>query len=196
MKRALRGGPSPQQVIIDKAKQFGNSGIKKQQGTTRIIYDSLALDGSQEYRFFEDTNTRAYPLTNLDGNGQLGVGEVMTVERAYFSIWDYAPGTTDINSVRDLALGTDPVFAKGELDLQITESRVIKKLPMLSFFPEFNKNGASATYNNFEFDTQLVIQPLLNFSVRVRSQGVTTADTYLQMTIEGVGSLLSPKHPM
>jgi hypothetical protein len=45
---------TPQNKIVGVNNKFGNTNIKNQQGTTRVIFDSLPLDGSTELRFFEN----------------------------------------------------------------------------------------------------------------------------------------------
>jgi hypothetical protein len=59
--------------------------LKDQQGTSRIIYDSITSYWvKQFYRFFEDSTTRAFPLTNTGSDGKkLGVGDTM-VESVQF----------------------------------------------------------------------------------------------------------------
>jgi hypothetical protein len=44
---------TPQQKIVGVNNKFGNTNIKNQQGTTRVLYDSLPLDGRTNFRFFE-----------------------------------------------------------------------------------------------------------------------------------------------
>jgi len=60
---------TPQRKLIANTDKFNNAGIKKQQGTTRAIYDSLPLDGRTNFRFFEESNNRNFPLTNTGADG-------------------------------------------------------------------------------------------------------------------------------
>ena len=53
MLQRSRAGVSPQTKAIGINDKFGNTGIKKQQGSTIVKYDTLPLDGRTEYRFFE-----------------------------------------------------------------------------------------------------------------------------------------------
>ena len=48
---------TPQQKMVAVNNRFGNTNIAQQQGTTRVIYDSLPLDGRTNFRFFENANT-------------------------------------------------------------------------------------------------------------------------------------------
>lgn len=187
-----RGAVGAQRKIINNADKFNNAGIKKQQGTTRVIYDSLLLDGSTEFRFFEGSNNRNFPLTNMGADGnKLSVGGAMAIERAYFSIFTY--NGTNVTSIVPL----DTLFPDlmiGELGIELANRLVLKQVPALSFTPDFNKNATFDSYNNFEFDTQLVIQPLLQFAFPFKTNtNVAVLNTYLRLTVEGVGAIIAPK---
>lgn len=183
---------SPQNKIIRTNDKFGNKGIKKQQGTTRLIYDQLPIDGRTEFRFFEDVNARVFPRTNLQQN-QLNVGEALVIERGYLMTaaedpvaftWILAPMT----------IGAFPNIAMGEMIIDITTQKVMKPIPVMSFFPQVNKSAYHQDYTNFEFNTQLVIPPLLEFVavLRVPIQPAIV-NTDLRWTMGGVGAILAPK---
>jgi len=192
----LRRSVTPQQKIIHTNRKLGNKGIKRQQGTTRILYDSLEIDGRQDFRFFEGSNNRDFPLTNSGSNGnQLGVGETLAVERAYFNAFSVNPITSlIIMFFIPLNGGAFDQIATGELTFEVANSKVIKPIPLLSFYPEFNKNAYHVEYNNFEFDTQIVIPPLLEFVFPIRTSfQPAVADNFLRFTVEGVGSIIAPR---
>jgi len=194
MKRVYGGGVSPQQKLLSVNKKLGNLGIRGQQGTTRQIYDGILIDGQTLYRFFRDAKSKKFPFTNLNEN-RLAVGETMAVERAYFmvAIFNAAGSVLNLES----AFFIDNNFTFGDLNFTIGTSEVIKPTKMTSFAATFNKNAPFDNYNNFEFDTQLVIPPLLEFeSVLELPVGVAadaTNDAFLFMVLEGVGSLIAPK---
>ena len=52
MKEYTAGRITPQMKNIAVNSKFGNTGIKAQQGSTVIKYDSLPFDGRTEFRFF------------------------------------------------------------------------------------------------------------------------------------------------
>jgi hypothetical protein len=84
MKGIIQSRVTPQQKMVAVNNKFGNSNIKNQQGTTRVIYDSLPLDGRTTFRFFENANNRTFPLTNIGSEGnRLEVGSTFTIEKAY-----------------------------------------------------------------------------------------------------------------
>ena len=87
---------------------------------------------------------------------------------------------------------------RGEFGFAIANSEVIKNMPILSWIPDFNKNANQEDYNNFEFDTQLVIPPLLEFVATLRLPSLTaalpgTSTFQLRLTIEGAGAIIAPR---
>lgn len=190
MQRTVFNTVSPQQKMIMDANKFGNRGLKKQQGTTRIIYDSLPNDGRVEFRFFEGVGTRVFPFTNLTEN-KLSVGEMMTIERVYLLVF---------NSLAGIVANIDTVEASPGLNgatFQFNQANVdiVKPIPVASFLADFNKLSRHADATNFEMDTQLVIQPLLEFKALVRaSSSETVVNQFVRLVIEGAGSILAPRN--
>lgn len=190
MKSQIINPVSPQQKMIMDANKFGNRGIKKQQGTTRVIYDSLAHDGRTEFRFFEGVGTRVFPFTNLTEN-KLSVGEIMVVERMYLMVFTSIAGVpsaiVDITANPDLE-GATLELSQGNVD-------IVKPIPVASFIAIFNKDARHAGYSNFEMDTQLVIQPLIEFNAIVRaSSSEVVANQFVRLVIEGAGAILAPRN--
>ena len=70
----------PQNKIVDVNNSLGNKFVRKMQGTTKIVYDTLPIDGSGEYVFFRDTNSRTFPFTNVKSDS-LPVAESLSVQR-------------------------------------------------------------------------------------------------------------------
>jgi len=126
---------TPQQKMVAVNNRFGNTNIKNQQGTTRVIYDSLPLNGQTEFRFFENANSRQYPLTNIGSEGnRLNVGETFALEKIYFAIivQDADTGAvTTFNTFPVLPYGN---WAKGEFSFEIANSQVVKQIPMDTFW--------------------------------------------------------------
>jgi len=187
------GRVTPQSKGLHVAQEMGNRNIAKQQGTSRIIYDTLPVNGATEYRFFEGTAGRTFPFTNLDANsGKLNVGEIMVLETAQLTIITVDAVTGNITALADIS--TVPAFLGGEISFMIGESQVLKRLALQNFSGDFNKDGQTATANVYRFDNYISIQSLLEFVGRVRPfNAVTIANTYVRLTLEGVGSLFSPK---
>jgi hypothetical protein len=197
MRTVNMGQVTPQMKNIAVNDRFGNSGIKKQQGSTVIKYDTLALDGSTQLRFFEQSSQRNFPLSNTgtDGN-KLGVGSSMVVERIYLSIVQWDAVGNDLTSIAscDLTTTRGILINNGEFGFEIANSLVIKNVPVLSFTPNFNKNAENQLNNSFDFDTQIIIPPLLEFVATLRLPNYTAFEGYyLRLTIEGSGAIIAPK---
>jgi len=195
MKMFNVGAVTPQMKNISVNDRFGNSGIKKQQGSTVVKYDTLPLDGRTEFRFFEESNQRNFPLSNTGADGnKLGVGNSMVVERTYIAVGVYETSTNRWNSISATALTSNVAILTSEFGFQIANSQVIKQVPILSFLPQFNKNAENEVNSNFEFDTQIIIPPLLEFVATLRTQGYEAVpNTFVRLTIEGSGAIIAPK---
>jgi hypothetical protein len=197
MREVIRGMVTPQMKNISVNDKFGNTGIKKQQGSTVIKYDTLPLDGSTQLRFFEQSSQRNFPLSNTgtDGN-KLGVGSSMVVERIYLSLVQYDATGNDLTSIANCDLTTTRgiLINNGEFGFEIANSLVIKNVPVLSFTPQFNKNAENQLNNSFDFDTQIIIPPLLEYVATLRLPNYTAFEGYyLRLTIEGSGAIIAPK---
>lgn len=205
---------------IVKVGNESNRGTKTQdqQGTTRIIYDSILLAASttkQTIRFFENANNRQFPFTNLTEN-KMQKGENMAMQRFSFSIIQQTAST-------GLILGQIPFnyFAtfgrlyRSDLSFNIGQDQVVKKLPLHSMFAPFNHNskfhalaGVGSAEDNlffqfpqdiFWFDNPVIITEDIEFYADLQIQNIALpviADTnwYICMTLEGLGSLYAPKH--
>ncbi len=191
------GNFSPQRKTVSVNDKFGNTGIKNQQGSTVIKYDTLPLDGRTEYRFFEGAAQRNFPLSNTGSDGnKLGVGNSMVVERVYLSLVTFDIANREsITGIQPLLIGTtNGNILAAQFTFAIANTAVIKDIPVLSWVPQFNKMAENAVNTNFEFDTQVVIPPLLDYIASLRLPvGVTTANTSLRLTIEGAGAIISPR---
>lgn len=193
MKEILRGNITPQMKTIAVNDKFGNTGLKKQQGSSIVKYDSLPFDSRTEFRFFEGANTRNFPLTNMGADGnKLGVGNSMVIERAYLTYGIYTGGKW--TSVATIDISTNVAILTGEFGFTIANSQVLKNIPILSWIANFNKQAENSLNSNYEFDTQIVVPPLLEFVATLRTQQYTAVtDAYLRLTIEGAGAIIAPK---
>ena len=198
MKQIISGNFTPQRKAITVNDKFGNTGIKKQQGSTVIKYDTLDYTGQTELRFFEGSSQRNFPLSNTGSDGnKLGVGNSLVVERAYITVIEtnVETGAVKIYPL-SLSLGV-PALVLSEFGFSIANSEVIKNVPVLSWVPEFNKSADNETFTNFEFDTQVVIPPLLEFVATLRIPNVNTLPNMfkyqIRLTIEGTGAIIAPR---
>jgi len=195
MKELVRGNVTPQAKNIAVNDRFGNVGIKRQQGSTRVIYDSLPFDARTEFRFFEESNQRNFPLSNTGADGnKLGVGNSMVVERAYLTVGTYKADTNQWLTLDATDIGSNVAILTAEFGFTIANSQVIKNVPVLSWIADFNKQAENNLNSNYEFDTQIIIPPLLEFVATLRTQKYTAVEnTYLRLTIEGSGAIIAPK---
>lgn len=195
MREITSGNITPQMKQVFVNNKFGNTGIKRQQGSTVIKYDTLPLDGRTEFRFFEGCQSRVFPFTNSNADGnKLGVGNSMTIERIYLSIVKISLVTGLPTGVGDFNLASPVQILTSEFSFLLANATVIKQVPALSFVPEFNKNAENALNSSFEFDTQVIVPPLLDFIATLRTQAYTGDETtFLRLTLEGAGAIIAPK---
>lgn len=204
--------------IVKVNNEAGAKGINKQQGTTRIIYDFIEITSGAPttYNFFENVNSRQFPFTNLTEN-KLAVGESIALQRFSVLVMRIRTATDEVIDVRaldDIFLGLQPLY-KSELNFQIAQDTVIKRLPLTSMFAPFNKTaqfsgqlnytlfgttlGYSRPHDVYKFDNPVVIPPQIEFIAPLRSpkyQFVAEPGVryFLGLVIEGLGSLYAPKN--
>jgi len=189
---------TPQNKLVGVNNKFGNTNIKNQQGTTRVLFDSLPLDGSTELRFFENAGSRQYPFTNIGAEGnRLNVGETFVVQKVYFGTMIIDPDTGLYNDFEPVLVNGNAPYFQGEWSFLIANSQVIKQLPFATcFIPTF---GGACTQNNdldeaFSTFTDIVIPPLLEYVLTYRINTYTPAeDVRLVCFIEGTAGILAPQ---
>lgn len=195
MKGRIISQITPQNKMVAVNNRFGNTNIASQQGTTRVLFDSIEFTGQQEFRFFENAGSKQYPLTNVGAEGnRLNVGETFVIEKIYFGISTLDPDTNQLTNFQDVPSGA-PFNLKGELNFQIANNQVIKQLP-LDMFIDSNLNSTAVNQSDTAFDTftDIVIPPLLEYILSVRLAYSTDAtDKYLVCFIEGSAGILAPQ---
>lgn len=206
MKGKIISNYTPQQKAVSVNNRFGNTNIKNQQGTTRVLYDTLPIDGRTEFRFFENANTRTYPLTNLTSDGnKLSVGETFIFQDLYFQYFDYN-GTFQYESswrFDGSVFGGGPgefVFAgamttNGEIDFYIANSQVVKGLPTIVCDQTFNPTSSNTVDNVFNMSTDIVIPPLLEYVLVLRTTSLPTPANanYIRCSIRGTAGIIAPQ---
>jgi hypothetical protein len=195
MKSIYKAGITPQQKLVAVNNKFGNSSIKDQQGTTRLIYDTLPLSGTsaKTLRFFEDSASRQFPFSNTGSDGnKLGVGNTMVIESISFQILTYDTVNARFDAI---ALPTTvPAIQAGLINFEIANNRVIKNLSMYELTNAFDKNVGSTNDSTIELETDIVIPPLLNFVCQVSIPYYAgVANTYLRCIINGAGGIIAPR---
>ena len=187
---------TPQQKMVSVNNRFGNTNIAQQQGTTRVLFDSLELNGSTELRFFENVSSRNYPFTNIGSEGnRLTVGDTFVVQKIYFAVGEIDADTGLVLNVQTFAqLGWNS-FMKGEFSFQIANSQVIKQLPTEMFYSELNPTNVNQNDSAFGTFTDIVIPPLLEYVLTYRVAPYTAADIPFRLFcfLEGSAGIISPQ---
>jgi len=202
--------PTPQQKIIRVNDQAGNRGIQNQQGSTRILFDTIKLNPvapQREFQFFKTPNQNGTVWgTNVDAtNGLLGPGEAMALEYMSFCVITVETATGEIGDIQPVAslaaVNTFEFgFYTGTFEIDISNNKVMKPTALQNFLSDFNPSviGPGLFKEVMELRTDLVVMPALPviITVRVPVWSLTVApgyEYYLRCTITGAGSLLNLK---
>jgi len=198
MREIYKSGVTPQQKIVAINNKFGNSGIKDQQGTSTIIYDTLSIAaGQRTFRFFEDSASRTFPLTNTGSEGnKLGVGNTMVIAQILFSVIQRNTGTGVLSTQTNLTALTN-LTSLAYCNVEIANNQVIKKLMLSESEIEFNKDTTGQS-NTIDLETSIVIPPLLPFAVELQLPANLPAapannEYLIQCQIIGVGGIIAPR---
>jgi len=182
--------------LVGASNRFGNRGIKNQQISTFEIYDYLPWTGNAKatLNFFENVNTRQFPLTNINSN-QLQVGESMIIDRLHFTVMTYNATTGIVSALTDFQTAGIEGAYSGQLNWFNDNNRVLKNLSLTNMEPQFNKAGWSNINNSWHLDTKISMQPLVSFVCQLKLPAVTAEalSLYIGCHAIGVGTLLAPK---
>lgn len=195
MREIYKSGVTPQQKLVGVNQKFGNTGIKDQQGTSRIIYDTLPLGTNTNFRFFEDSASRNFPFTNTGSDGnKLGVGDTMVIESVLFFTYEVNNATGNIQSINNLGLASPLAM----FDFEIANNKVIKKLTLTEAHYAYNKSTVQNQGTDLELETQIVLPPLLPYILELRLPIAFAApnpgiSTYIQAQIIGTGGIIAPR---
>jgi hypothetical protein len=195
MREKYVSGVTPQQKLVAVNNKFGNLGIKDQQGTTRLIYDTLPLGaaGAKTLRFFEDSASRSFPFTNTGSDGnKLGVGNTMVIQSISFYLLVYDTVNFRFDAVSPIS-GVSGL-QDGMINFEIANNRVIKNYPLTELQPFFDKNDGVQNDCTLETETLIVIPPLLNYVCELRTPYFTPgANTFVRCVINGAGGIIAPR---
>ena len=203
MRSIYNSGITPQDKLVAVNKKFGNAGIKSQQGTSRIIYDSLPVtnNGQTTFRFFEDSTSRAFPFTNTGSDGnKLGVGDTMVLGSVLFSISRRTIATGIFQDTTNLtALSIENSISY--FNFEIANNQVVKKVTLSEAAPQYS-NTTSQLSTNLVLETEIVIPPLLPYVLELRTPrslftmlGAPPAgqEYFIYAQIIGVGGIIAPR---
>jgi hypothetical protein len=197
MREIYSSGLTPQQKLVGVNQKFGNTGIKDQQGTSRIIYDTLPAGTNTTFRFFEDSASRNFPFTNTGSDGnKLGVGDTMVIESVIFLVQDIITATGQLEQSFSLTqLSTDNYLAM--FNFEIANNKVTKNLTLTESTPAYSKSTANAN-TDLELETQIVLPPLLTYLLELRlpkalANPEAGRTRYIQAQIIGTGGIIAPR---
>lgn len=200
MRQFFKAGATPQEKLVAVNNKFGNSGVKSQQGTSRIIYDTLVIPaaGASTFKFFEDSSSRAFPLTNTGSDGnKLGVGDTMVIQSLLFTIWRNG-GDTGTAWVQDAVFSANVANSLAYFNIEIANNQVVKKVT-LGEANGFYSKDTDPDNGVIDLETQIVIPPLLPFTIELvlpaplATQVPAAGLQYIQCQIIGTGGIIAPR---
>jgi len=198
MREIYKAGVTPQQKIVAINNKFGNSGIQSQQGTSRILYDTILVSAGQtNFRFFEDSASRQFPFTNTGSEGnKLGVGDTMVIAQLLFSVTDFDTSSNVWNGSTPLTL-VNNINNLAYCNVEIANNQVIKKLALSETEAQYNKDTTGIS-NTIDLETSIVIPPLLPFVVELQLPSTLPPvppflTRYVECQIIGVGGIIAPR---
>lgn len=208
MKRMQIGNlPTAQQKLISVADKEGVSNLKNQQGATRVLYDTISLDGRTTFEFFKNTQTAVNALgvnlgSNVDSNqGLLGPGEGLVIEYISFQWLQLSAATTSASVVKFGAVSSNGSadvnrgFYTGNFGIMVANQQILKPVSNSVFVPEFNYTITGAfDAEIYKLMTKTTILPNLQMQINVTVPAYATqvaTFNYLRCTIQGVGSILN-----
>jgi hypothetical protein len=185
--------------------------MDQQQGTTRVIYDTINVPTGTnvQFNYFDEVSGKAntvinnQPVTNITDN-RFEPGEGMVVkEIAFYNMDVQADPATPVNMDRS-------IIGLGLLNFYIGNNRVLKDLPLLAGQQTTSINNlnpvTTSTINatdvrllSFRLYTNIVIPPQIQFyaSLKLPFGGGTaalTGLTTLRMYVKGYGKLFNPRN--
>lgn len=159
------------------------------QGTTRVIYDTQAMLGLNQYTFFSAVQSKTFPATNIQDN-RFEPGEGMVVKEIVIS---NVQGTTP-------AAVVNTYLGSSIMNLYIGNNRVIKDLPLwacggLTAINNLNP-ALSTNTTGVRLLTNLVIPPQVQFLLTIQTPVAVAAaqNVDFRVYLKGYGKLFNPRN--
>jgi hypothetical protein len=184
MREIYKSGVTPQQKLVAVNSKFGNNNIQSQQGTSRILYDTIKCTGQSTVRFFEDSASRTFPLCNTGSEGnKLGVGDTMVIAQVLFELWEVVTPVGTWQDAYPLVSSTNE-YNLAYCNIEIANNQVVK--------------NTTQQNNTIDLETSIVIPPLLPFVVELQTptalpSSIPGLDFYVSCQIIGVGGIIAPR---
>ena len=185
--------PTQLQKLIATSNKMPGIDASEMQFTERAIYDTLPLDGSTTFRFFEGCNARKFPETNLSEN-KLQQGENMIIKYISLEVVTFSAAfALPVTAIDPLSTAFGRLY-RSDLSIQIAQNVVLKPLPMDDMNPQFNPFAKHNSQNVIRLGVDLTIPQMLEF-VAVLQTGAYTASTTqkLMLKLHGQATIFSPR---
>ena len=176
--------------------KLGNPALKNNQGTSSEVYDYVEVTPASAavVRFFDNVNTKTFPLTNIQQN-QLQAGEALSIEYAAFTRMVIKAG---VITNFDALTAVLPALSLAGFQLLLDNSRLIKANSLVRSYADLNTKGGTATNSLYYPDTDLVIPPQIQFTaeLNVPANTDTSAEgetVYYGCHLFGTGAILNLK---
>jgi hypothetical protein len=185
--------------------------MDQQQGTTRVIYDTINVPTgiNVQFNYFDEVSGKAnqvinnQPVTNITDN-RFEPGEGMVVKEIGLYNMDI-----QVDPATPVAMDSS-IIGLGLLNFYIGNNRVLKDLPLLAGQQPTSINNlnpvTTSTFNatasrllSFRLFTNIVIPPQIQFyaTLKLPFGGAATAGTgltTLRMYVKGYGKLFNPRN--
>lgn len=159
------------------------------QGTTRVIYDTQAMLGLNQYTFFSAVQSKTFPATNIQDN-RFEPGEGMVVKEIVIS---------NVQSTTPAAV-VNTYLGSSIMNLYIGNNRVIKDLPLwacggLTAINNLNP-ALSTNTTGVRLLTNLVIPPQVQFLLTIQTPVAVAAaqNVDFRVYLKGYGKLFNPRN--
>jgi hypothetical protein len=176
--------------------KLGNPALKNNQGTSSEVYDYVKVTPSAAavVRFFDNVNTKTFPLTNIQQN-QLQAGEALSIEYIAFTRMVIKAG---VITNFDALTAVLPALSLAGFQLLLDNSRLIKANSLVRSYADLNTKGGTATNSLYYPDTDLVIPPQIQFTAELNVPANTDTSTegeevYYGCHLFGTGAILNLK---
>lgn len=179
------------QQIVGVNQRLGNSAVPNMQGTTRVIFDTIAQTGAATdftLTFFSGVSSRIYPATNVSTN-RFEVGESLAIQG--FAVLRRA---TDLIATRNFINAQN--ITTGILNFYIGNQRVVKDLEIIGYskFQIGEAISEAVQPAVFRLETPIVIPPQVEYyaTLRIGATATQTGESFTFVAF-GTGTLLNTK---
>jgi len=181
---------TPQATLKRVAANLGLKTLPKMQGTTRAVYDTVALPvaAGGSAVFFDGVGARPFPASNITTN-RFEVNSALAVQAiAFYLVQDNGADPALISNFVPFKIN------RGFFDLIIGNQTVLKKTPINGGFQQITGRTNGSASNKMWLQSPIVIPPQVRFKLEARDlqTGATTINN-IACVLYGTGVLLNTK---